>query len=214
MFQNIQENLINHLQQIVRERDPYMAKVGHFLVREYIREELAKFATVEVHKFEVNGESYQNLILNLWVDEKGQDRAPILIGAHYDTVLASPGADDNGTGIAVLLELARFFSINKATDPIRLVAFDLEEYGLLGSRAYADFLKQENQPLRLMISLEMLGYCDRSPNSQLYPPGLKYFYPSTGNFIALIGNVFTIPEMIKISSKIRQTNIPCQETRR
>lgn len=210
MNKNLQTNLVNHLQQIVRKRDPYMAKEGHFFVREYIKQELSKFGQIELHKFDFYGVIYQNIILNLPSQEKSKNTAPILIGAHYDTVLNSPGADDNGTGIAVLLELARFFSINKAPFPIRLVAFDLEEYGLLGSRTYANFLKHKKEPLRLMISLEMLGYCDRRPNSQKYPPGLKYFYSSKGDFIALIGNIFTIPEMMKISSKIKENNINCQ----
>jgi Zn-dependent M28 family amino/carboxypeptidase len=71
-------------------------------------------------------------------------------------------------------------------------------------------LKHEKQPIRLMLSLEMLGYCDPTPNSQLYPPGLKYFYPSEGNFIALIGNVMTIPDLIGMSRHICQANTPCE----
>lgn len=207
---NLKNNLVKHLQQIVQERDPFIATGGHFFVREYIRDQFSKFGIVEQHDFNFNGQIHQNLILNLCVDENVKNKPPILIGSHYDTVLGSPGADDNATGIAVLLELAKFFSINKANYPIRLVAFDLEEYGLLGSQAYADFLKQQKQPLKLMLSLEMLGYCDSTSNSQIYPPGLKYFYPSTGDFIALVGNIFTIPEMINMSQKIRQTNINCQ----
>lgn len=209
-MKKIKDNLINHLQQIIQERDPFIATGGHFFTREYIRNELSKFGEVEQYNFEFNETVYQNLILNLCVNEKVKNKPPILIGAHYDTVLRSPGADDNATGIAVLLELAKFFSTNKANYPLRFVAFDLEEYGLLGSRAYADLLKQEKQSLRLMLSLEMLGYCDSRPNSQIYPPGLRYFYPTTGDFIALVGNIFTIPEMINISQKIREANINCQ----
>ena len=209
MTKKILNNLQTHLKQIARERDPYIATGGHFYVREYIRQELANFGEVEQYNFEVRGELYENLILNLCPHQRVTNRPPILIGAHYDTVPGSPGADDNATGVAVLLELARFFSSNAANFPIRLVAFDLEEYGLLGSTSYANFLKEEKQPLRLMISLEMLGYCDPNPNSQLYPPGLGYFYPSEGNFMALIGNLSTIPDLISMSRKIRK-NVPCE----
>lgn len=209
-MENIKDNLINHLQQIIQERDPFIAKGGHFFAREYIRQELAQFGEVKQHNFKFKGTIYQNLILDLCVDEKVINQPIILIGAHYDTVLNSPGADDNATGIAVLLELAQFFSKNKANYPLRFVAFDLEEYGLIGSRAYAELLKQQKQPVKLMLSLEMLGYCDSNPNSQIYPTGLKYFYPSTGDFIALVGDLFTIPEMLNISQKIRQAKINCQ----
>ena len=110
----------------------------------------------------------------------------------------------------MLLELARLFYHYPSNYPIQLVAFDLEEYGLLGSDAYANYLKQQNIKIRLMISLEMLGYCNRNPNSPIYPPGLKYFYPSTGDFLALIGNLSTIPDLIKISRFIRKKNTACE----
>jgi aminopeptidase YwaD len=207
MSETIKQNLINHLKQIIRERDPYMAKGGHFYVREYIRQEFSKFGNVESHLFEVKGKSYQNLVLKL--NSKSSD-PPIVVGAHFDTVPGSPGADDNGSGIAVLLELARIFSEHPPQNhPIQLIAFDLEEYGLLGSRAYAKLLKQQKQPLRLMFSLEMLGYCDRRPNSQRYPTGLKYFYPPTGDFIALVGNLRAISDLRKLSQSIRQL-VPCE----
>lgn len=209
MTQNLKAIIFNHLKQIVRERDPYFSTAAHFFVREYIRQEMAVFGKVEQYDFTEKGKNYQNLILDLCPNQNIKHKPPILIAAHYDGVINSPGADDNGTGIAVLLALAEFFSQNQANYPIRLVAFDLEEYGLLGSKSYASFLKDSNQALRLVLSLEMLGYCDRNPNSQIYPPGLKYFYPSTGDFIALIGNIFTIPEMFNMSKRIRN-NVPCE----
>lgn len=209
-MEQLKNNLFNHLQEIVRDRDPYLAKGGHFYVKEYIRGELEQFGSVKEHIFKVSRQNYVNLILDICVDQTKKSKPPIVIGAHYDTVPGSPGADDNGTGIAVLLELARFFSQNNANYPLRLIAFDLEEYGCLGSIAYAKMLKQQNQPIRLMVSLEMLGYCDHSPNSQLYPPLLKYLYPSRGDFITLVGNIFTLGEMMKISRVIRANNTPCE----
>jgi Zn-dependent M28 family amino/carboxypeptidase len=86
----------------------------------------------------------------------------------------------------------------------------MEEYGLLGSAQYAADLRQQREPLRLMLSLEMLGYCDAAPGSQRYPAGLERFYPNRGNFIGLIGNLRTIPDLIRLSNRIRQSGTPCE----
>jgi len=119
-----------------------------------------------------------------------EDRGFVLIGAHYDAVPRSPGADDNGSALAVLLELASAFSVVPARRPIRLAAFDLEETNRSGSRAYAQDLRRRGEPLALMISLEMLGYRDARPGSQRYPAGgLRYVYPDRGDFIAFVGDL-------------------------
>ena len=158
----------------------------------------------------MRGKTHQNLILNLPGATRGNQKPPILIGAHYDAVPGTPGADDNATGVAALLEMARAFTAEPAKYPLRLVAFDMEEYGLLGSAQYADSLKQQHQPLRLMISLEMLGYCNCDPGSQRYPAGLERFYPNRGNFISLIGNLRTIPDLIRLNRIIRAEGTPCE----
>ncbi len=205
----LKQRLDNHLTQIVRERDPFIASGGHFLVREYIRSSLAQWGEVKNHEFEYQGKTYQNLILNLNSATKS-DLPPILIGAHYDAVPGTPGADDNATGVAVLLELAAIFSTRAIAYPIRLVAFDLEEYGLLGSTAYARHLKENKQKLRLMLSLEMLGYCNHAANSQTYPNLLKPFYPDCGNFIALVGNLIALRDLILLRRQIKLQGTPCQ----
>ncbi len=203
---DLKERLHAHLTEIVRDRDPYLDSLGHFYVQQYIRQQLGQWGDVETHEFQVRGKTHQNLILNLPANagkRNGRQKSPILIGAHYDAVPGTPGADDNATGVAALLELARALADTPAKHPVQLVAFDMEEYGLLGSTQYAADLRQQQQPLRLMISLEMLGYCNSAPNSQLYPPGLKRFYPNQGNFVALIGSVPTIPDLICLSRSIR-----------
>ncbi|MBD6616501.1 M28 family peptidase [Komarekiella sp. 'clone 1'] len=209
---NLKERLRTHLIEIVRERDPYMATAGHFFVQEYIRQQFAQWGSVEIHTFLVGSKTCKNLILNLpsQAEQQKPDLPPILIGAHYDAVPGTPGADDNATGVAVLLELARKFAAEPAKYPLRLVAFDMEEYGLLGSADYAALLRQQKQPLRLMMSLEMLGYRDSSPGSQSYPPPLERFYPNRGDFISLIGNLRTIRDLIGISRSIRKVGIPSQ----
>ena len=206
---DVQQRLQTHLTQIVRDRDPYLASAGHFYVQQYIRQQLEQWGTVETHAFQVRGKTHQNLILNLSPTSQN-NCAPILIGAHYDAIPGTPGADDNATGVAVLLELARAFATEPLSYPVRFVAFDMEEYGLLGSQAYATDLKQQQQPLRLMLSLEMLGYCNSAPGSQRYPAGLQYFYPNRGNFIALIGNLSAIPDLIRLTRRIRKAGTPSE----
>lgn len=208
--ENLKERLHTHLKALVRDRDPYLATGGHFFIQQYIRQELEQWGNVETHEFQVRGKTHQNLIINLPASASDKQKSPILIGAHYDAVPGTPGADDNATGVAVLLELARKFADEPVTCPVRLVAFDMEEYGLLGSAEYAAQLRQQQQELRLMISLEMLGYCDSAPGSQRYPAGLERFYPNRGDFIALIGNLPTIPDLIRLSRSIRTAGVPSE----
>ena len=203
------ENLLAHLQQIARPRNPHIDQGGHFYVREYIRQELAQFGTVKEHLFTFKEQKFCNLILDICSSSTIKDKPPILIGAHYDSVIGSIGADDNATGVAVLLEMAKYFSCNGANSPIRFVAFDLEEYGCLGSFAYAQELHRQSLPLRLVLSLEMLGYCDRTPNSQSYPTPLQYIYPSVGDFIALVGNNKALWDMLHIHRSIKK-HVNCQ----
>lgn len=206
------ENLREHLLHLVRDRDPYFATQGHFYVQQYIRQELGQWGTVETHEFSHNGKTHQNLILNLPPKDevKKSPLPPILIGAHYDAVPGTPGADDNASGVAGMLELARIFAAAPIKYPLRFVAFDLEEYGMIGSEHYARQLKQQKQKLRLMFSLEMLGYCDRTPGSQQYPAGLERFYPDRGDFMALIGNLTTIGDLLHLSRSIRQAGAACE----
>ncbi len=126
----------SHLIQIVRDRNPYLASAGHFYVQQYIREQFAQWGTVEIDDFAVRCRIHHNLILALPPSEKASKKGlpPLVIGAHYDTVPGTPGADDNATGVAVLLELASEFALRPLKYPVQLVAFDMEEYGYLGSK--------------------------------------------------------------------------------
>jgi aminopeptidase YwaD len=193
----LKQSILGHLNQIVRERDPFLATQGHFYVQQYIQNVWQGWGRATTHGFTFRGQGFQNLILDL----PGQRSGPaILVGAHYDAVPATPGADDNASGVVALLELAAWFSQNPAPCPLRLVAFDLEElgYDLSGSAQYARDLGGE--PLRLMIALEMLGYCDRTSHSQRYPmKGLDRLYPSQGDYLALVGNFSAIPDLLRLS---------------
>lgn len=214
---DLKQRLQHHLREIVRDRDPYLGSGGYFYVRQYIHEQMQQWGQVEIQRFLVRGQWHQNLILRISPSdyplkrEENQWQIPlILIGAHYDTVPGTPGADDNATGVAVLLELARAISTQPLRWPVEFVAFDLEEYGLLGSQFYAEKLRENQQRIRLMLSLEMLGYCDSRPHSQAYPAGLARFYPNQGNFLALIGNLQTILMMRKMRQVLRESGCFCE----
>jgi Zn-dependent M28 family amino/carboxypeptidase len=134
--------------------------------------------------------------LNLEVEHRGGDRASevILVGAHYDTVVGSPGADDNASGVAAMIEIARLLGRRRLRRTVRCVAFVNEEPPFfhsreMGSAVYARAARARGDDIRTMLSLEMLGYYSTRPGSQRYPPLLKYFYPERGNFIAFVSNL-------------------------
>lgn len=117
----------------------------------------------------------------------------IVIGAHYDSVLGSPGANDNASGVAVLLELARLLQQAQFRHTVRFVAFTNEEAPFyfsdeMGSRLYARRSRERKENLLAMISLETVGYYSDQPNSQQYPFPFRHFYPDEANFIAFVGN--------------------------
>jgi hypothetical protein len=118
----------------------------------------------------------------------------ILIGAHYDSVFGAPGANDNGSGVAALLALARRFAGKSFPHTLRFVAFVNEEppyfqTSQMGSFVYASRCKDRGDKISAMISLETIGYFCDTPHSQTYPaPGLGFFYPTTANFIGFVGN--------------------------
>lgn len=119
----------------------------------------------------------------------------LIVGAHYDSLVHTSGANDNGTGVAALLELAHLFKDRKPNKTVRFVAFVNEEppffkTSRMGSWVYARQALQDGDRLVGMITLETLGYYTREPLSQSFPlPLLRYFYPDRGDFIALVGNL-------------------------
>jgi Zn-dependent M28 family amino/carboxypeptidase len=131
---------------------------------------------------------------NLVATRRGQFdplRPRLCVGAHLDSRPDTPGADDNASAVAAMLEIARLLPSSwpdGAKLELELVAFDLEENGMLGGREHARLCRESNVDLRGMVSLEMLGYCDHTPGSQSLPRTLRELYPDTGNFIAIIGN--------------------------
>jgi Zn-dependent M28 family amino/carboxypeptidase len=136
---------------------------------------------------------YGKTVSNLIVEKTGLEEEFIIVGAHYDTVPGTPGADDNASAVAGLLELARLMKENRNKKTLAFVAFANEEppcFGSynMGSMVYARHLKERGVPVEVMVSLEMIGYFSQEP-VQTYPlPGMGLFYPRTGNFIGVAGN--------------------------
>jgi len=135
-------------------------------------------------------------LANVEVELPGQERATdiVVVGAHYDAVVPSPGADDNATGVAALLALARTFAGHRPARTLRLVAFVNEEPPFfhvpttMGSTHYAQRCAARHERIVAMLSLESLGYYVETPHSQHYPVPGSLFYPSTGNFVMFVGN--------------------------
>ena len=147
--------------------------------------------TVRRDEYEVQGKSCCNLEAEL----RGASSEIVVIGAHYDSVVGSPGANDNGSGVAALLTLARRLARSHNTRTLRFVAFVNEEpyyfqSAQMGSYVYAGRCHERGENVQAIISLETIGYYSNESGSQSYPvPGLGSLYPRTCNFIAFVGNV-------------------------
>jgi peptidase M28-like protein len=139
----------------------------------------------------VGGQPVSNLEAILVGSEPSQ--GSVVVGAHYDSVAGTVGANDNATGVAATLELARLMKESHPRKTVRFVFFVNEEPPYfqtesMGSLAYARHLRRENVPVSAMISLETIGFYSDAAGSQKYPPVLSLFYPDRGNFIGFVGN--------------------------
>ena len=184
MKHSLSSSFLTDLERIAIPRHARWDPVGLMTVRSYVRTRLAEIGDVTEHRFLSGTDEGVNFILKL----PGRNNLcrPLLIGAHYDGPLHSVGADDNASGVAALLELGRRWKKKPPRRPVWLVAFDQEEWGMLGSEALAKKLKADNQRLKLMVSLEMLAYTSAN---QRYPhPAMAKIYGTSGDFIALVSN--------------------------
>jgi hypothetical protein len=123
-----------------------------------------------------------------------QPQRIVIIGAHYDTVAKSPGANDNASGVAALLALARQMRDSQPAYTLRFVAFTNEEHpfhltGEMGSQVYARRSRERGEDIVAMISFDGLGMYRDDHHSQRYPRPFSYLYPSTGDFIGFVGDI-------------------------
>jgi Zn-dependent M28 family amino/carboxypeptidase len=146
---------------------------------------------VRRHEYEVFGVACHNLEIEILGRTRPEEI--VIIGAHYDSVPGSPAANDNGSGVAAILCLAQRFAEKATNRTLRFVAFVNEEPPYfqtrqMGSWVYARRCRQQGEAVTAMLSLETIGYYSDSPNSQKYPLPFGLLYPSTGDFIAFVGN--------------------------
>ncbi len=160
---------------------------------EYIRATWtdAGFTDIRSQQYAVRGVTCANLEVE--IPGTVQPGEIVVIGAHYDSVPGSPGANDNGSGVAALLALSRRYAHQQPHRTLRFVAFVNEEPPFfqtshMGSLVYARQSREQGENIVAMISLETIGYYSDAPGSQRYPPPFGLFYPSQGNFIAVVGH--------------------------
>ena len=171
----------------------YIEKQGLEAARQYIAGQLTLSGyQVAFQEYTISGDTF----FNIEATHVGTTHPEeiIVVGAHYDAVIGAPGANDNGSGIAAMLELAERFRNKTLPRTFRFVAFVNEEPphfmgSQMGSYVYAKQAAKEKQRILAMFSLETVGYYSEAAGSQHYPPFFNLFYPKQGNFITFVGNL-------------------------
>jgi RimJ/RimL family protein N-acetyltransferase len=185
---------------------------------ELIERRLTSFGyTVTSQPYQVDDLAVRNVI----AERRGAERPErvIVVGAHYDSVVGSPGADDNASGVAVLLELARLHAETPFRKTVRFVAFTLEEPPFfrsrrMGSRVYTRSLKERGEGVEAMLCLESVGYYSQEPGSQSFPWlvfWLRWRYPTTGHFITIVSNRDSQPLQSQVRDALTaHTDLPVE----
>jgi hypothetical protein len=166
------------------------------------------------HEFSAYNRSYRNIEATL----PGMNRPHevVILGAHYDSAEDAPGADDNASGVAGVLELARVFAGDRQSRTIRFVFFPTEEppsfpTANMGSRHYATAARARSDQITAMLSIESIGYYDTEKGSQRYPFPLNLAYPDVGDFIGFVSNLRSRPLLIQAIGTFRaHASIPTQ----
>jgi len=205
---DLQENLRRHVQALsVDIGERHMWREGSLeRAAEYIEKQ---FAAMGLHPARRTFTAYSQAVRNVIAQEPGPACPALVIGAHYDTVPGSPGADDNTSAVAGMLELARMFRGAPARRPVIFAAFVNEEspcYGSprMGSMNHAQSLREQGADVELMVSLEMIGYF-RPDQPQEYPiPGMGLIYPRYADFIAVTANPPSAWHGVKLARGIRR----------
>ena len=179
------DHLLAHLRALEGERHyaaspQRLADAQAYVVEQFTRSGLS----VRLDEFSYLGMPVVNVVGR---SPTARDAPRVIVGAHFDTVPNTPGADDNASGIAAMLEAARVVAAGYPEAPVEFVGFNLEEVGMVGSTHYAAQLTRDGVALLGMLSLEMVGFTE-SKGEQRYPPFFKRFYPPVGNFIGLVAN--------------------------
>jgi hypothetical protein len=213
---------------LARRLEAHVRKLAHEIGARHIgqltalrRAEAYIKQTWETQGYKVERQPYQvsgQTVANLWVELRGAkepDRV-IVVGAHYDTVPTTPGANDNGSGVAALLELSARYAGSSPAKTLRFVAFVNEEPPYfqteqMGSLVYARSCQARGDQVEAMLALETMGYYSDVAGSQKYPFPFSAFYPDTGNFIGVIGNTSSRALVRRVARQFRdQVRFPCE----
>jgi len=183
------EPLLRHLRLLARERHPISSPASLRWAERYLLDEFQQLGLhTSTHAFQSLGGTYHNVVASIPARDGCGDRPPLILGAHYDTVMDSPGADDNASGLAVLLEVARRLTGVPLAREVRFIGFCLEEADLLGSLAYVADLRGRSAALLGAIVLECVGFTRSDPGSQRAPAELPIAVPPCGDFLAIVAN--------------------------
>jgi len=209
----VREELENHIQELsgkIGERN--LSKYQNLVkASNYIEESFTKSGyQVKRQSFKVGDLSCDNIEVEI-IGKIRPDEI-VIVGGHYDSVLGCPGANDNATGSAAVLILARKFVGKELDRTLRFVLFVNEEPPYfktpsMGSYVYASRCKAENENIVGMFSLETIGYYSDAKGSQAYPIPLRFFYPATGNFIGFVGNLSSRGLVMKVVSSFREHSL-------
>jgi aminopeptidase YwaD len=180
--------VLSHLRALISERHPISSPAGLRRAQDYIAEQYRRLGLkVSFHAFRALGGTYKN-VLGTLRPARGASKPPLIIAAHYDTVEDTPGADDNASGLAAMLEAARRLHERAPSCEVRFIATCLEEQDLLGSVAYAAGLREANEEIFGAIVLECVGYTSEREGSQTAPPATPIAVPHVGDFLAIVAN--------------------------
>lgn len=179
--------------------------------KKYIRSTLEGMGyRPEMQDYLYDGKTFSNIIVTI-----GGTRKPwgtVIIGAHYDTVPGTPGADDNASAVAVLLEMCRSLKKDAPSRTLKLIFFVLEEpphYNtkVMGSAVYARAAKARGEDIHIMLSLEMVGYFSDKEGGQSFPlPLMGLIFPTTPNFLAVVGDWGSRGLVKKIKSSVEKSS--------
>jgi hypothetical protein len=173
-------------------------------IRTFLEKQGISFA---LQGYDHEGKRFNNIIVTL--EGTSHREESVIIGAHYDSVYGTPGADDNASAVAVLMELCHTLKDYRPQRTLKMIFFVLEEppsfmTPAMGSIVYAQQARDRGEHIHGMISLEMVGYFNEAEGSQAFPvPGLQWIFPDRGNFIGVVGNVHSRELTLAVAESLK-----------
>ena len=209
LSQELPARLESHVRALAALHRYYGNPAEYQRASDYVRQQLtASGAHVAEQPFSAGGLTFRNVIARFG-PETGE---LVVVGAHYDSAGGYPGADDNASGVAVLIEIGRLLRDAKLARPLLLVAYANEEPPFfrgehMGSFVHAKSLKNAGAKVKAMICLEMLGYYSEQKDSQSYPAGWPHFYGNKGDFLTVVGGLTNVFLARRVSAAIERAGV-------